>query len=52
VGKPVTILNPQRRTSRELQALASHYRHVHLNDIRTHQFPVTLAITSGTSIGQ
>jgi len=43
IGKPVTVLNPQSRTSRELVKVASFYRHVHDSELRRNQFPDILS---------
>jgi uncharacterized LabA/DUF88 family protein len=48
IGKPVIVLNPQTRTSRELIRAASHYRHIHESELKRNLFPDILADGKGT----
>ena len=48
IGKPVTVANPQRRVSRELGGVATHYRHVHESELKRNLFPPSLTDTHGT----
>jgi uncharacterized LabA/DUF88 family protein len=48
IGKPVTVANPQTRSSRELIAVATNYRHLHESELKRNLFPNTLIDANGT----
>lgn len=48
VGKPVTVANPQRRTSRELRSVSTSYRHIHDSELKRNLFPDSLVDAHGT----
>ena len=47
IGKTVIVANPQRRTSRELSGVATHYRHVHESELKRSLFPNSLTDAHG-----
>ena len=48
LGRPVTVANPQSRSSRRLLAAATNYRHIHESELRQNLFPPTLTDGHGT----
>lgn len=48
LGKPVGVLNPQKRPSRMLEQYATFYKHIRPGVLAASQFPVTLTDEHGT----
>ena len=48
LGKPVGVLNPQKRPSRMLQHHATFYKHIRPGVLAASQFPITLSDEHGT----
>jgi uncharacterized LabA/DUF88 family protein len=47
LGRPVTVANPQSRSSRQLLAVATNYRHVHKSELKRNLFPPTMIDAHG-----
>lgn len=48
VGIPITVVNPQKRVSRELKAASTHYRHIHKSELAATQFPTQIVDAKGS----